>query len=57
LERITKFAQQIVLDLASAPERPDLARVERSDAGGGSRETFARLSRDDPGLHHRGGKG
>ncbi|MEA3207123.1 MAG: hypothetical protein QOE70_180 [Chthoniobacter sp.] len=40
LERIAKFAQQIVLDLASAPERPDLARVERSDSGGGSRETL-----------------
>ncbi len=39
-ERITKFAQQIILDLATATERPDLARVERSDAGGGSRETL-----------------
>ncbi len=40
MERIAKFAQQIVLDLANAPERPDLARVERSDAGAGSRETL-----------------
>jgi hypothetical protein len=39
-ERITKFAQQIILDLATAPERPDLARVAKSDAGGGSRETL-----------------
>ncbi len=40
LERIAKFAQQIVLDLASAPERPDFARVERSDAGAGSRDSL-----------------
>ena len=33
-ERITKFAQQIILDLATAPERPDLARVAKSDSGG-----------------------
>jgi len=39
-ERIAKFAQQLVLDLVSAPERPDLARVERSDSGSGSRETL-----------------
>jgi hypothetical protein len=39
-ERITKFAQQIILDLATALERPDLARVAKSDAGGGSRETL-----------------
>ncbi len=39
-ERITKFAQQIIQDLATAPERPDLARVARSDTGGGSRETL-----------------
>ena len=30
----------IVLDVANAPERPDFARVERSDQGGGSRETL-----------------
>ncbi|HEX8311675.1 MAG TPA: M28 family peptidase [Chthoniobacteraceae bacterium] len=40
LERITKFAQQLIMDVVSAPERPDLARVERSDTGGGSRETL-----------------
>jgi hypothetical protein len=40
LERITRFAQQIVLDLTGAPERPDYARVERSADGGGSRETL-----------------
>ena len=39
-ERIAKFAQQIILDLATAPERPDLARVAKSDTGGGSRETL-----------------
>ena len=40
LERITQFARQIVLDLATAPARPDLARVERSDTGTGSRDTL-----------------
>ena len=40
LERIAKFARQLVHDLATAPERPDFARVERSDAGGGARETL-----------------
>jgi predicted metalloprotease with PDZ domain len=39
-ERIAKFARAILLDLAAAPERPDFARVERSDAPGGSRETL-----------------
>ncbi len=40
LERITKFAQQILLDLTNTPERPDFARVERSDQGGGSRDNL-----------------
>ncbi len=40
LARITTFAKNIILDLASAPERPDFARVQRSDAGGGSRENL-----------------
>ncbi len=41
LERITKFADQIVLDLAQTPQRPDLAKVERSGpTGGGGRETL-----------------
>lgn len=39
-ERIAKFARQLVLDLVSAPERPDLARVERSSSESGSRETL-----------------
>ena len=38
-ERIAKFAQQIIADVAAAPERPDLARVERREEGG-SRETL-----------------
>lgn len=41
LERIAKFAEQIVFDLAQTAERPDLAKVERSGpAGGGGRETL-----------------
>ncbi len=41
LERIAKFARQIVLDLASAPERPDYAHVRKSGNGNsGSRETL-----------------
>ena len=40
MERIAKFAQQIVLDLAGVPDRADFARVERSDAGAGSRDTL-----------------
>ncbi|HEV7868375.1 MAG TPA: M28 family peptidase, partial [Chthoniobacteraceae bacterium] len=40
LERIAKFAREIVFDLATRPDRPDFARVERSDQGGGSRETL-----------------
>jgi Tol biopolymer transport system component len=40
MERIAKFAQQIILDVANAPERPDFARVERSDTGAGPRETL-----------------
>ena len=40
LARITTFAKNIILDLAGAPERPDFARVERSDSGGGGRETL-----------------
>jgi Tol biopolymer transport system component len=39
-ERIAKFAERIVVDLTTAPERPDFARVEKSDQGGGSRETL-----------------
>jgi Tol biopolymer transport system component len=40
MERIANFARQIVSDLAAAPERPDFARVERSEQGGGSRDTL-----------------
>ena len=39
-ERITKFARNLLVDLAAAPERPDYARVERSEQPGGSRETL-----------------
>jgi predicted metalloprotease with PDZ domain len=40
LERITKFAQQVVLDLAQGTARPDLTKVERSGPGAGGRETL-----------------
>ena len=40
LERIAKFSEQLVIDLAQAPERPDLAKVERTSQDGGGRETL-----------------
>ena len=40
LERVTKFTQQIVMDLVQTPERPDLAKVERSSQDSGGRETL-----------------
>ncbi|HEX8297399.1 MAG TPA: M28 family peptidase [Chthoniobacteraceae bacterium] len=40
LERIAEFAEQLIWATAITPERPDLARVERTDSGGGSRETL-----------------
>src|SRR3954471_1497423 len=40
LERMTKHWQQIVLDLVQVPERPDLAKVERTKQDGGGRETL-----------------
>jgi Tol biopolymer transport system component len=40
LERIAKFSEQIVIDLAETPERPDLAKVERSSSAAGGRETL-----------------
>jgi Tol biopolymer transport system component len=40
LERIAKFSQQLVLDLAQIPERPDLAKVERTSQEAGGRETL-----------------
>jgi Tol biopolymer transport system component len=40
MARIENFARQIVLDLATAPERPDYGRVQRSDEGQGSRDNL-----------------
>jgi Tol biopolymer transport system component len=40
LERITKFSEQLVLELAQTPERPDLAKVERTTQDSGGRETL-----------------
>ncbi len=40
LERITKFTRQVIVDLVETPERPDLAKVERSGPAGGGRETL-----------------
>jgi Tol biopolymer transport system component len=40
LERVTKFVQQIVVDLAQTSDRPDLAKVERSGQPGAGRETL-----------------
>ena len=40
LERITKFSEQLVLELLQMAERPDLAKVERSTQDGGGRETL-----------------
>jgi Tol biopolymer transport system component len=40
LERIAKFAREIVVDLAQTSERPDLAKVERSGQAFGGRETL-----------------
>jgi len=40
LERIAKFSQGIVLDLAQSGERPDLAKVERTTQEAGGRETL-----------------
>jgi Tol biopolymer transport system component len=39
LERVTKFARAIALDLVKDPQRPDYIKVERA-SGGGSRETL-----------------
>jgi len=38
LERIAKFARGIVQDLLKAPDRPDYAKVQRSDRPGGGRD-------------------
>ncbi len=40
LERITKFARALVLDVANAPQRPDYVKVAASDKGTGSRENL-----------------
>jgi Tol biopolymer transport system component len=41
LERVTRFARNILLDLTKEPSRPDYVKVERvSAAGGGSRENL-----------------
>ncbi len=40
LKRIATFAQAIAEEVANAPERPDLARVEHADPGPGSRENL-----------------
>jgi len=40
LERIAKFSEQIIIDLAQTSERPDLLKVERSGQAGGGRETL-----------------
>ena len=39
-ERIANFARALLLDLVSAPERPDFARVERSEQPGGGRDNL-----------------
>jgi membrane-associated protease RseP (regulator of RpoE activity) len=40
IERITRFALGVVLDLLRNPDRPDYLTVARHDAGGGSRENL-----------------
>ncbi|HEY0548075.1 MAG TPA: M28 family peptidase, partial [Verrucomicrobiae bacterium] len=40
LERITKFARALVLDVANASQRPDYVKVAASDKGTGSRENL-----------------
>ena len=40
IERISRLAHGIVLDLISAAERPEYVRVERSQSEGGSRDTL-----------------
>ena len=40
LERISKLAHGIVLDVISIPERPEYVEVERSQSEGGSRDTL-----------------
>ena len=40
LERITKFARNLILDLAKDSPRPDYVKVERSGTGGASRDNL-----------------
>ncbi|MBI4662529.1 MAG: M28 family peptidase [Verrucomicrobia bacterium] len=40
LERITKFASGVVVDLVKSADRPDYAKVAQSDRAGGSRENL-----------------
>lgn len=40
MERIAKFARQIVSDLATVSERPDYAHVQRSEQQSGSRDSL-----------------
>jgi Tol biopolymer transport system component len=40
MERIAKFAETIIRDVATAPERPDYGRVEKIEKEGGSRDTL-----------------
>ena len=40
LERIARFAKQVVLDLSNAPAKPDYAKVERSSGPAGGRENL-----------------
>jgi Tol biopolymer transport system component len=40
MERIAKFAETIIRDVATAPERPDYGRVEKVEKEGGSRDTL-----------------
>jgi S1-C subfamily serine protease len=39
-QRIAKFAEAIIRDVATAPERPDYSRVEHVEKEGGSRDTL-----------------
>lgn len=40
IERVTKFALALTKDIAAATERPNYAKVERSDREGGSRDAL-----------------
>ncbi|MGV3531312.1 MAG: M28 family peptidase [Chthoniobacteraceae bacterium] len=40
MQRITDFAHRLITDVVQAAERPDFARVEKKDQGGGSRDSL-----------------